>query len=209
MVDSQHSIQFDLFAHGPVSEQWKLVADIPGYEVYTGYRVSSWGNVETCKRVQRTHERYGFVWLQDSGWMAMHPHDDKDGYQVVRLSSGLGTQRQFIRMHVLVLLAFGPPRLRGQWGLHKDDNPGHNHIENLYWGNNVQNSQDAKKNKKIRLGQDHPKAKLTEAQVLAIYARLRAGEAQPILAKEFNVTHATIWCINHQRTWRHLWETPA
>ena len=55
-------------------------------------------------------------------------------------------QRANRTVHSLVLEAFDRPRPDGLWGLHRDDNPANNHINNLYWGTPPQNAQDRVRN---------------------------------------------------------------
>lgn len=53
-------------------------------------------------------------------------------------------------------------------------------------------------------GETHPMHKLTDAEALVIRKRFDAGESQSGLAREFNVSQATVWQIGNRRTWRHL-----
>ena len=46
-------------------------------------------------------------------------------------------------VHHLVLEAFIGPRPEGWWGLHRDDDPLNNSVDNLYWGTPDQNVGDA------------------------------------------------------------------
>lgn len=53
-------------------------------------------------------------------------------------------------------------------------------------------------------GSKHPRARLTEADVLGIRSRYEAGERQADLAREFQVTDSTIWHVVHRISWRHI-----
>jgi hypothetical protein len=53
-------------------------------------------------------------------------------------------------------------------------------------------------------GEAHGRAKLVEADVLAIRARRAAGETLMELAAAFGVNHGAISKIANRRTWRHL-----
>lgn len=55
-----------------------------------------------------------------------------------------------VGVHVLVAEAFVGPRPPGLWALHKNDLPSDNRPENLYWGTQVQNAQDALRNGRHR-----------------------------------------------------------
>lgn len=50
------------------------------------------------------------------------------------------------RVHILVLEAFVGPRPDGMWGLHWDDDPWNNRLDNLRWGTPTDNAQDAIRN---------------------------------------------------------------
>lgn len=55
-------------------------------------------------------------------------------------------KRRIYYVHHLVLEEFVGPRLPGMKGLHRDDDPWHNHVDNLYWGTSSQNALDRVKN---------------------------------------------------------------
>lgn len=50
-------------------------------------------------------------------------------------------------------------------------------------------------------GAERPTAKLTEAQVIDIVTRIRAGEKQAALAREFNVSAPNITHIKQGHRW--------
>lgn len=52
-------------------------------------------------------------------------------------------KRKPMTVHTLVLETFVAPRAEGMYGCHRDDNPDNNCLENLYWGTQRQNIQDA------------------------------------------------------------------
>jgi len=69
---------------------------------------------------------------------AVQPH----GHRAVALSDGNGMR--VFKVHRLALLAFrGPPPPGRPNGLHRDDVPDNNHLENLYWGTRSQNGYDS------------------------------------------------------------------
>ena len=79
---------------------------------------------------------------------------------------------------------------------HKCDNPPCVNPDHLEVGSQADNVRDAvvrKRHRAIpRSGQSNPNAKLTNAQVAEIRARLAAGETGRALAVEFGVTAASI-----------------
>ncbi len=55
-----------------------------------------------------------------------------------------------------------------------------------------------------RRGQIAGRAKLTEQDVLAIDARLKAGESCYAIAKDLGLGRGTVWAIKQRQNWRHL-----
>jgi group I intron endonuclease len=53
-------------------------------------------------------------------------------------------------------------------------------------------------------GEKHPKAKLTEVQVVEILQKYKKGAYQREIAKEYGVSRATIEGITSKRTWTHV-----
>ena len=104
------------------------------YEVSDSGQVRSLGKVVVTKRgvvknyagrVLRqypNHKGHLKVWLIREGYRS-HPY-----------------------VHSLVLEAFVGPRPTGQQGLHSDDVPSNNHLENLRWGTPSENNYDTVKN---------------------------------------------------------------
>jgi hypothetical protein len=117
-------------------ERWLAVTGYPGYEVSDQGRVRSldrevrsrWGTPKKLKgRVLKqalvggngeTGRYYGCTLWQD------------------------GKRKQVVA-HVLALETFVGERPEGMNGCHRDDDPANNHLENLYWGTQAQNVNDA------------------------------------------------------------------
>jgi hypothetical protein len=54
------------------------------------------------------------------------------------------------------------------------------------------------------IGERNGRVKLTEKQVIEIKNRRQQGENWKILAKEYDVSHQTIWKISTGLRWRHI-----
>lgn len=94
--------------------EWKIIPGHDNYEASNDGRVRHRNGTE---RGQATNE---------------------SGHKVVRLDG----QRHYV--HRLVLLAFkGEPDPARDLGCHRNDNPGDNRLENLYWGSHADNRSDA------------------------------------------------------------------
>lgn len=77
----------------------------------------------------------------------LRPTWNGDHWQVHLVRDGKKHTRY---VHHLVLEIFVSPRPEGMRGLHRDDNPDHNHVGNLYWGTMSENAFD-----RVRNGRDH------------------------------------------------------
>jgi len=90
--------------------------------------------------------------------------------------------------------------------LHHCDNPSCVNPAHLFLGTDKDNAEDrARKNRGHRpTGEQNVKAKLTEAQVLAIRTLGAARMNQRLLAEHFRVGLTTIEEILARRTWKHV-----
>lgn len=70
---------------------------------------------------------------------------------------------------------------------------------NLYWGSHLQNMQDAHVHKTFAVGENHPKAKLTQEQADIIRTSTKSNID---LAEEFEVTPQTIGYVKNGKTWK-------
>lgn len=86
---------------------------------------------------------------------------------------------------------------------HTCDNPPCCNPAHLIDGTQVQNTADRKKRMRCNHvhGENHPKAKLTAAQVDEIRGRLKAGELQEAVAETYGVHTTTISGIKTGKTW--------
>lgn len=122
-------------------EQWRPV---PGYE--TSYEVSSLGRVRSLSRtVMRSNGRP----IPIRGRIRKTVFNPKT--KQVQITLGRHDVR---RVHHLVLEAFVGPRPDGAIGLHWNDNPQDNRVENLRWGSHSDNNND-----RVRNGIHHNAAK--------------------------------------------------
>lgn len=105
------------------------------------YEVSPRGYIRTVERTRSNGRRYKSQLLK--------PAISPAGYEVVSLQFN-GTRKGYL-LHRLMLDTFnGPHPADKPYGLHSDGNPRNNHLENLRWGSNSENVQDA-----IKHGRNH------------------------------------------------------
>lgn len=130
---------------------------------------------------------------------------DKAGYKRINLlkapKKGQIIAKSFY-VHRLVITAFvGKRPSKKYFVAHYDGVKANNHYSNLRWATAKENGAD-----KVRLGEacrgeDSPKSKLTEKQVLAIRKDTRSQEK---IAAAYGVRLFAIQNILHRRSWKHI-----
>lgn len=88
---------------------------------------------------------------------------------------------------------------------HKCDNPRCCNPFHLFQGTHQENMRDmaekGRANPPCFLGEEHPKSKLTEAQVIEIFSSQTPSKT---LAARFDITKESVNNIRFRRTWRHV-----
>lgn len=115
---------------------------------HEGYEISSHGRVHSLDRIDRRGRRW------KGRYMAQVLPTNRR-YLQVGMEAEKGKQ-VMESVHILVLEHFVCERPPEMLGLHWDDDPEHNHLDNLRWGTHSENSQDC-----IRNG-NHPEARKTQ-----------------------------------------------
>jgi hypothetical protein len=138
-------------------------------------------------------DKTGECWL----WAASK---DKRGYGQVRMGN------RTMRSHrVAWFLRYGSLPPPDKMVCHSCDNPACVRPSHLFLGTSKSNIEDMdRKGRRVNhphYGEDHGRAVLTEENVREIRARLKLGEQQKLLAKEFGVSKPTICAINTRRIW--------
>lgn len=97
------------------------------------------------------------------------------------------------------------PIAEGAFVMHLCDNRRCVRPDHLFLGTSADNTADMVAKRRMPIRERHHNAKLTSPVVLAIKQRHAAGQATLInLAREYGVSHGTIYDIVHGRTWRTL-----
>lgn len=199
------------------AEEWRAIADAPGYEVSSVGRVRSWRK-DGPGNVRRMEPRI------------LSPWHDKGGYASVRLPRDGKWQKRMV--HHLVLESFIGPRPAGMECRHyPENNPRNNRVENISWSTHVVNIQDRHEHGTNALGDrngsrtkperrprgprngTHTKpdsrprgercgaARATEDTVRGI--RSADGKLKDI-AGRFGISISAAHAIRTRKTWRHV-----
>lgn len=160
-------------------EEWKNLGDVVGFPQYS---VSNLGRIRTDKtgRIRKFKT-------------------DKDGYQHVVLSND--GQKGFYMVHRLVALAFIPithelpaDQLEVNHLGNKDDN----RVYMLEWTTKQENYAHAVATGRMKIGENHHRAVLSDADVMtirAIYKKNDCDFGQSALARKYGVTQGCIGSI--------------
>ena len=95
---------------------------------------------------------------------------------------------------------------KGKFVLHKCDIPTCVNPKHLFIGTNFDNVHDAiRKGRMNNVGENHGYSKLSNQEVISIRKEYIPRKcSQRFLARKYNVTHGMIYCIVHNKNWKHL-----
>lgn len=174
---------------GPSGERWAQAAG------FLMYAVSDQGRVRRLAVGKGTQPG-----------RPLKPHRSRKGYLRVALHDGAprGVGRHDVSVHRLVLDTFVGPRPEAEAN-HRNGVKDDNRLTNLEWVTAKENMAHAAANglRPSLAGEQHPRARLTEAQVIEII-QLRGKVRQVDLAARFGVSKSLIGEIHRGRVWRHL-----
>lgn len=130
----------------------------------------------------------------------------RDGYRIVRLYlNGSYFSRSIAR---LVLETFVGPCPAGKEACHGILGRCINSVENLRWDTHINNCSYKISHGTSQRGENHPRHKLKQDEVVKIKERLARGEKVYMLADEFGTCRATISHIKNGRLWAWLTVAP-
>jgi hypothetical protein len=173
------------------------------------YKISNYGRIKCVKNFSYKVRVFDLN-KRKLGWRTIFKKKElltpfvNEGYFNIRLFTGKGVTK--FKIHRLVLEAFKGPCPEGMMGLHKDDNPENNHIDNLYWGTRSQNRLDAYRNGKsiplIRKNEDGPNAKLSWKKVKLIRTLWENSNIkQKTIAEKFDISPSLVSKVVRKRMW--------
>lgn len=164
--------------------EWRYVVGHPSYAVTVDGRVLS------AKRA-RGRDRFRY----------MTPTPNKRGYLKVTLD------RETRHIHRLVLEAFVGPCPEGMEGCHNNGDNSDNNLSNLRWDTHSANSLDKNTHGTqciVKVGEENPRAILTERDVVQIKLRLATGEEYLLIAADYHVGVGAIGAIKLGKNWAHV-----
>lgn len=170
-------------------ESWR---NIPGHDFY---EISDMGNVRSLDR-EVTFIRNGNSVIYRYKGKNIRPTIANTGYPVV----GLGNKKIHL-VHRLVLLAFVGEAPEGHLCAHNDGTRNNNHLSNLRWTTQLDNSHDRISHGTNLSGENHPRSKLTAQQVAEMRA-LKGRVSQSKIAEMFSVCPGTVSLILSGKIWR-------
>lgn len=150
------------------------------------------------------------------------PSDDCWVWQGAKQAAGYGyltltrTPRTWVKAHRLSWEIHNGPIPDGLSVCHHCDNPPCVNPDHLFLGTTADNNADRHSkgrsrggtigNKRDVRGTANPNVVLTEVEVRAIDAMLKADVSYGEIAKVFGVGQTTVWKIKARRSWAHLWD---
>lgn len=129
-----------------------------------------------------------------------------DGYRTVTLSSGTVPYKSITkRVHRLVLETFIGLCPKGMQACHNNGIKTDNRVENLRWDTCKNNCADRKRHGKTQgcIGEDHPKAKLTDKKVKEI-RNLEGKLTHKEIAKQYSMSRCQVSKIIAGQFWTHV-----
>lgn len=162
-------------------EEWRLIDGFPKYSI------SNFGKVKNNNSGQI---------LKD----AMH----HKGYPKTSLFIKGRLKKGFF-IHRLVALHFIPNPDNLDQVNHIDGNKVNNHVSNLQWCTGSQNIKHAFNTGLMsNMGTQHPRARLTEKQVLEIRAKISNGVKPRFIAREYGISPEYTKDIKDKKAWKHI-----
>ena len=175
-------------------EIWK---GIPGWEYY---EASNLGRI-------RSLDRYPFY--KDNrkrflkGRILKATANNRGYYYVTLCEDGVKNKKELVHRLVATTFLHNPEKKRQI--NHIDGHPKNNHVSNLEWCSNIENSQHAWDNNYYPRGEKHYSAKITDDEALEIrnlYAKKTFKQKE--LAKMYGVSKSNISAIVLRKSFKHI-----
>lgn len=193
-----HLMEHPYNAEIPEREVWR---NIKGYEVI--YQVSNYGNIKSLERFFIKNRKGG------KNKMAVYQPErirskryNANGY--LRTALWRNGKPKHCNLHRLVAEHFVLNLNDLPQVLHKDDNPRNSKWNNLEWGTQSKNIQDAASRGRGFRGSKNGNSKLKEQDIPIIRNMLKEGRTHKYIADKFGVSQCPIGEIKNNRAWKHI-----
>lgn len=153
-------------------EEWKNIDNHPNYEISNTGKIRSLKNVIGPTKVGRRHK--GSI---------LNTMFDQHKYLRIMING------KNYKIHRLVAQAFIPNHDNKPQINHKDGNRINNHVNNLEWCTNSENTNHAMK----YLPRRRYNKKLTTEDINQIIMLIKAGKSQRFIAKLFGISQSAVW----------------
>lgn len=165
-----------------VAEEWRDTK-------YFGYRVSNLGRVESSRVACGTKKAI----------LVVRCHLDR-----AAVNFTVSGRVKHVAVGRLVLTAFVGPQPEGLECCHDDGDIFNNQLSNLRWDTHESNMADRERHGRCRRGEQSPRAKLTEQDVLAAIEMFKQPLTVTEIAKRLGHPRHRIAKVASGHTWRHL-----
>lgn len=163
-----------------------MTKDIEGYN--GKYTISEDGTVTSVYRISCIHG----IYMKVGKPKILKPCIDKKGYLIVGLYDGRGHYKSW-KVHRLVAMAFLENPDNKRCVCHKDNNPQNCHVDNLYWGTDQENQDQAWED-----GLHKSEKSVSQYDLNGNF--IAKFKSQSSAARKTNIPQANIWkCIVGER----------
>jgi hypothetical protein len=148
---------------------------------------------------QKTLDRFWSKVNKTDGCWIWTARLDRDGYGRFH-----PTATTLVLCHRLSWKLNNGPIPIGMCVLHHCDNPACVNPAHLFLGTQADNIDDKVKKGRQSRGENHGRAKITEAQVIEARERHNQGDTFASLSREMGISYHTIWSVVTGRRWKYL-----
>lgn len=170
---------------------------------FPGYSVTGDGRVFTHRRRFGLGKgRGGGVVIDPTFSRELRQFVGHGGYLYVSIAREQG--QRAVPVHRLIMDAFVGPEPEGQEVRHLDGDCRNNTLSNLAYGTPKQNADDRMRCGVRFIGENNPRARVTEDVVRGIRARAATGEAVRAIARSLKIGATTVADIVKRKRWQHV-----
>jgi len=164
-------------------ELWRIIPEYPKY------LASNTGKIMSLPTVGKSTNNYVIQTNQKAGRVLKPRIIPAGGH----LQVNLGHYKKEKYIHQLVAMAWLKRKKQCNIVMHLDDNPKNNHVDNLKWGTQLENSRWKYKHEKFGKLKNKSKTIYSQSVLLQQTENLGIVKSLLILGKKYNRTKSTMW----------------